>query len=259
MKLRMHERTALVTGGGGGIGGAVGELFCLEAANVLLVDRDEEALANTVTRIRDRVNEARIDGFVCDISDYDQAARAVARAIERFGGLNVLINNAAIRNVATIENSRLKDWNDLISVNLFGAVNLSKASLGELRKDRKASVVNVSSVYGVMGRKEWGIYDATKAALISLTQTLACEEAENGLRVNAVCVASTLTPYTIERARQTRNMTEEDMLREAKDSNLMRRWAQPMEIAYPILWLASDEASFITGTTLMVDAGRSII
>jgi meso-butanediol dehydrogenase/(S,S)-butanediol dehydrogenase/diacetyl reductase len=92
-----------------------------------------------------------------------------------------------------------------------------------------------------------------------LTRTLACEEAEHGIRVNAICVASTLTPYTIGRAQATRNMTKEDLLLEAKDSNLLRRWAQPMEIAYPILWLASDEASFITGATVMVDGGRSII
>jgi meso-butanediol dehydrogenase/(S,S)-butanediol dehydrogenase/diacetyl reductase len=138
-------------------------------------------------------------------------------------------------------------------------VNFCKAGLAELRKEGRGSIINVSSVYGVMARKHWGIYDATKAALISLTRTLAVEEAENGVRANAISVASTLTPYTVERAQATRNMSEQDLLREAKDSNLLRRWAKPMEIAYPILWLASDEASFITGTNLMVDAGRSII
>ena len=138
-------------------------------------------------------------------------------------------------------------------------MNFCKAALTELRRDGKGSVVNVSSVYGVMARKSWAIYDATKAALISLTKTLACEEADNGIRANSVCVASTLTPYTIARAQQTRNMTEQDLRHEAKDSNLLHRWADPIEIAYPVLWLASDEASFMTGATLMVDGGRSII
>jgi len=114
-------------------------------------------------------------------------------------------------------------------------------------------------VFGVMGRKNWGIYDATKAALISLTRTLACEEADHGIRANAVCVASTLTPYTITRAHATRHMSEDDLQQEVRNDNLLKRWAQPMEIAYPVLWLASDESSYMTGTTLMVDAGRSVI
>jgi meso-butanediol dehydrogenase/(S,S)-butanediol dehydrogenase/diacetyl reductase len=173
--------------------------------------------------------------------------------------LNVLVNNAVMRDVGPIERTERSEWDKLLSVNLLGAVNFCKAAVNELRRDGKASVVNVSSVFGVMGRKHWGIYDASKAALLSLTRTFACEEAEHGIRVNSVCVASTLTPYTIKRAQATRNMSEDDLQQEKRADNLAGRWAQPMEMAYPILWLASDEASFITGTTLMVDAGRSVI
>jgi meso-butanediol dehydrogenase/(S,S)-butanediol dehydrogenase/diacetyl reductase len=259
MKARMIGKTAIVTGGGGGIGGAVGELFCDEGAAVLLVDRDEAALARKATAIRERVSDARIEAFVGDISDYNETVRAVETAVARFGHLNVVVNNAAIRDAAPLENARTTAWNDLIDVNLLGAVNLCNAAIMELRKDGKASIVNVSSVYGVMARKHWGVYDATKAALLSLTRTLACEEAENGIRANSVCVASTLTPHTVENAQETRDITEQDLPQEANDSNLLHRWAQPIEIAYPILWLASDEASFITGSTLMADAGRSII
>jgi meso-butanediol dehydrogenase/(S,S)-butanediol dehydrogenase/diacetyl reductase len=234
-------------------------LFCAEGGAVVLVDQDELALQKTVGAIKADVGGAQIDSVVCDVSDVDQTARAVAHTVERFGNLNVIVNNAAIRDVASIEQTQPHAWNALIAVNLLGAVNLSKAALRELRADGRASIVNVSSVYGVMARKHWGIYDATKAALISLTRTLACEEAERRIRVKAICVASTLTPYTIARAEVTRGVSPDDLLTEDKDSNLLRRWAQPSEIAYPILWLASDEASFVTGATLMVDGGRSII
>lgn len=256
---RMVGKTAIITGGGGGIGGAIGELFCREGGSVLLVDRDQKAVTQAVDRIRAQATHAQVESFVCDISDYGQVEGAVASAVERFGGVGVLVNNAAMRNVATIENTERKDWDALWSVNLVGAVNLCKAALGELRKNGSASVVNVSSVFGVIGRKDWGIYDATKAALNSFTRTLACEEAPNGIRANSICVASTLTPYTVERAQATRHINETELQNEFRTDNLLNRWAQPMEVAYPVLWLASEESSFITGATLMVDAGKSII
>jgi meso-butanediol dehydrogenase/(S,S)-butanediol dehydrogenase/diacetyl reductase len=254
----MAGRIALVTGAGGGIGGATAALFCREGAQALLVDNDEPALHRTAERILRDTPGASIDLLVADIRSYEQTARAVSRATERFGGLDALVNNAAIRNVASIVDSKPEAWQDLLAVNLMGAVNFCKAAAPALRRSGHASVVNVSSVYGVVARKNWGIYDATKAALISLTQTFACEEAVNGIRVNAVCVGGTITPHTI-RSAEARGLSEDNLQREVRTDNLLRRWGKPEEIAYPILWLASDEASFITGTALMVDAGRSIL
>jgi meso-butanediol dehydrogenase/(S,S)-butanediol dehydrogenase/diacetyl reductase len=119
-------------------------------------------------------------------------------------------------------------------------------------------VVNVSSVYAVTGRSGMGLYDATKAALIALTRTLACEEAAHGVRVNAICPGSTLTDYHLKRG-AAQGLSAEMMQSEARTDSLFRRWARPEEIAYPILWLASDEASFVTGAVLMVDGGLSIM
>ena len=125
-----------------------------------------------------------------------------------------------------------------------------------LRKSETGNIVNVSSVYAEVGRKNMGQYDATKAAIDSMTRTWAHEEAEHGIRVNAVCPAGTLTPFHQERyAAQGLDETAIDALQ--SEQNLMGRWARIREIAYPILWLASDEASFITGAILMVDGGRS--
>jgi len=140
----------------------------------------------------------------------------------------------------------------------MGCANCCKAALPQLRKSGGAGIVNVSSVYGVVGRAGMGQYDATKAAILALTRALAVEEARYGIRVNAVCPGSTLTPFTLGRAK-TRGMSEEELKANGAAPSLLNRWAEPEEIAYPILWLASDEASFITGATLMVDGGLSTI
>ncbi len=258
MSHRMAGKAAIVTGGGGGIGGATGELFCAEGGRVLLVDRDPDALRETARRIAERVAGAEIDVMQADVSEFDLAAAAVEHAVARFGALDVLVNNAAIRNIARVDATERQAWNDLLGVNLLGAVNFCKAAAPALRASGKAAVVNVSSVYGVMGRADWSIYDATKAALLALTRSFAIEEAANGIRVNAICVGGTLTPFTIGRAKS-RGLTEADLRSQPRHENLLKRWGEPVESAYPILWLASDEASFVTGATLMVDGGRSVL
>jgi meso-butanediol dehydrogenase/(S,S)-butanediol dehydrogenase/diacetyl reductase len=254
----MAGKTAIVTGGGGGIGAAIGEMFCVEGGSVVLVDCEAAILNETVARLRSRIPQARVEGFVGDVADYDQVVRAVEHALKCFEGLNVLVNNAAVRNHSSVEASQAEDWNRLFSINVLGAVNFCKAALGPLRRGGNSSIVNLSSCYAVVGRKGMPIYDATKAALLSLTRTLAFEEAENGVRANAVCPGGTLTPFTVGRG-ASRGETPEGMANEVRSDSLLRRWARPEEIAYPVLWLASDESSYMTGATIMVDGGLSIM
>src|SRR5438093_572283 len=118
--------------------------------------------------------------------------------------------------------------------------------------------VNVSSVYGVMGRAGMGQYDTTKAALLGFTRALAVEEAPHRIRVNVVCPGGTITPYHIRRAAES-GVSESQLRASRQRDNLLGRFAEPREVAYPILFLACEESSFITGATLMVDAGRSIL
>jgi 2-hydroxycyclohexanecarboxyl-CoA dehydrogenase len=254
----MIGKTAIVTGGGRGIGATIGELFCVEGGGVMLFDRDPQILKETVASIRSLVPQARIESFVGDVSNQDHAARAVEQAVKALGGFNVLVNNAAVRNHSSVAESDPEEWNKLFSINVLGAVNFCKAAIGQLRQAGSASIVNMSSCYGVMGRKGMPIYDATKAALLSLTRTLAHEEAAHGIRANAVCPGGTLTPFTIGRG-VAAGRDPEDMKQDVKPESLLRRWATPQEIAYPVLWLASDESSYITGTTIMVDGGLHIM
>jgi 2-hydroxycyclohexanecarboxyl-CoA dehydrogenase len=240
---RLEGKVALITGGGSGIGAATVRLFREEGAKVLIVD------SNAAT--------AGAEAFVADVSKEAKAFEAVERALQLFGRLDVLVNNASMRNYASLADASPEEWQAVVGVNLIGAANYCKAALPALRKSGKASIVNVSSCYAVTGRKGMGLYDATKAGMLAMTRTLAFEESAHGVRVNAVCPGSTLTEFHIARGKAAGKSVEK-LKKERQDTSLLGRWASPEEIAWPILWLASDEASFITGTTLMVDGGLSI-
>ena len=239
--MRLANKACLVTGGGAGIGAAALRLFRREGARTFTVD------------------VAAGDGvdFVADVADPERAGAAVEAALQALGGLDVLVCNAAMRNYSALADASPAEWQEVASVNLFGAANYCRAALPALRRSGRGSVVLVSSVYAVTGRKGMGIYDATKAGLLAMTRTLAHEEAQHGIRVNAVCPGSTLTDFHLDRAKAA-GKDVELLKRERDDTSLLARWATPEEIAYPILWLASDEASFVTGATLMADGGLSI-
>ena len=238
---RLSGGKALITGGGAGIGAAAAKLFRDEGARVFVVDAKPGAGVD----------------FAADVADAAKAAEAVAKAHSALGGIDVLVNNAAMRNYTAIGDATPEEWQAVVGVNLLGAANYCRAALPALRKSGKGAIVNVSSVYGVAGRKGMGLYDATKAGMLALTRTLAHEEASHGIRANAVCPGSTLTDFHLDKARAAGRDVEK-LKTERDDNSLVGRWATPQEIAWPILWLASDEAAFITGATLMVDGGLSI-
>ncbi|MDB5942054.1 MAG: short-chain dehydrogenase/reductase [Ramlibacter sp.] len=255
---RLAGKVALITGGGGGIGAATAAVFCAQGASVMLVDMDGAALERTARSIAERVPGARVSHMAADVADPAAAQQAAAHCNEGFGRIDVLVNNAAMRNYSPLAQATPEEWQAVLSVNLVGNANYCRAVLPFLRTAEKGAIVNVSSCYAVTGRKGMGLYDASKAAILAMTRTLAFEEAAHGVRVNAVCPGSTLTDFHVNRTKAAGKSVEE-LKTKRQDTSLMGRWAAPMEIAYPILWLACDEASFITGTTLMVDAGLHIM
>jgi meso-butanediol dehydrogenase/(S,S)-butanediol dehydrogenase/diacetyl reductase len=255
---RVAGKCVLITGGGSGIGAATAKLFCAEGAKVMLVDVNPEGLAQTQKEIAWQVLEAHVVTFQADVSEVTATAQAVAQTLETFGRLDVLVNNASMRNYSAVADAEPAEWQAMVSVNLIGAANYCRAALPTLRQSGNASIVNVSSAYAVTGRKGMGLYDATKAGMLAMTRTLAFEEAVHSVRVNAVCPGSTLTNFHLRRA-VAAGKSVEQLKTERQSTSLLARWATPEEIAWPILWLASDEASFITGATLMVDGGLSIM
>lgn len=256
MTARLAGKVALITGGGGGIGAATAALFCHEGARVMLVDMDGAALERTAGAIRDQTPQARVEVLAANVAEPATAGRAVELCRQAFGQLDVLVNNAAMRNYASFADATPEEWHAVVAVNMVGNANFCRAALPLLRLG-KGAVVNVSSCYAVKGRKGMALYDATKAAMIAMTRTLAFEEAGNGIRVNVVCPGSTLTDFHVTRT-QVAGKSVDELKMQRQDTSLLGRWAEPREIAFPILWLASDEASFITGTTLVVDGGLHI-
>ncbi|WP_031256697.1 SDR family NAD(P)-dependent oxidoreductase [Curvibacter lanceolatus] len=255
---RLLNKTALITGSAAGIGAASARLFCQEGAALMLVDANAQALASTRQRLLGEFPNASVFTLAANVTDEAQAQSAVARCIAERGGLDILVNNAAMRNYSAAANATPEEWQAMVSVNLVGMSNYCRAALPALRSSGSGSIVNVSSCYAVAGRRGMALYDATKAAQLAYTRTLAFEEAEHGVRANAICPGSTLTDFHVERA-QVVGKSLEQLKVERKDTSLIGRWAHPEEVAWPILWFASSEASFITGTTLMVDGGLHIM
>jgi 2-hydroxycyclohexanecarboxyl-CoA dehydrogenase len=255
---RMADRVAVITGGGGGIGEATGRLFAEEGAKVALVDLDRAAVEAAAAGIAAAVPGAAVLRLVADLAHEAEARHAVDGAADHFGALDCLVNVAGVRVYAPLAEAEAKDWEHILAANLLATAYCCKAASPRLRAAGRGTIVNVSSVYGVMGRAGMGQYDATKAAILGFTRALAVEEAKHGVRVNAVCPGGTITPYHIRRAAR-RGVSEEELRRRRSDDNLLGRWAEPREVAYPILFLACEESSFMTGATLMVDAGRSIL
>ena len=254
---RLSGKVAIITGGAGGIGAATAELFCEEGCRVSLVDIEAKTLADVAMTIRQRQPRAEILEIAADVSVERSATTIVAQTIHAYGTLDVLVNNAGIRAYEPLAEAKAETWQKILSTNLLSYAFLSREALPALRSSGRGSIVNISSTHAFNPRAGMGQYDVAKAGIISLTKTLAFEEVGHKVRVNAVCPGITLTPFHVRRA-EAAGRTEQDLRTEKSSHNILQRWADPREVAYPILWLASDEASFMTASTIMVDGGTHV-
>jgi 2-hydroxycyclohexanecarboxyl-CoA dehydrogenase len=251
---RLLDHVAIVTGGAGGIGAATAQLFCEHGAKVALVDLPESPLDDVTASIRAAVPGAEVMGIALDLGEESSAQQAVAHTLSQWGQLDVVVNNAGLRSYEPLAATTAAMWQRVFSVNLLSYAYLSREALPSLRQSPHGNIINIASTHAVHARAGMGQYDVTKAGIVSLTRTLAFEEASHNVRVNAVCPGATLTPFHIKRAAIAHNAVAE-LKNTRYEQNLQKRWATPREIAYPILWLASSEASFVTGSCLMADGG----
>jgi len=246
----LEGRHAIVTGASRGIGRAIALLFADEGADVTLVARTPETLDEVAGAVRALGRRCLV--IAADVTADDAPTRIVEESVAEFGGIDVLVNNAGGNSfMSPLQTMRLSGWQRTMNLNLDSAVRLIQAALPPLLASGRGSLINVSSVAGLSGAPLMSHYGAAKAAMISLTRSLAVEVATQGLRVNA------LVPGWIE-TDLTGFLRDDDHAESALLSGVpMARWGTADEIAQAALFLASDASSFMTGQTLIVDGGLS--
>lgn len=244
-------RVALVTGAAAGIGRAIAGRLARAGAAVVIVDRDEPGAG----RVADEVGGAggRALAVAGDVARADDAARAVAAARDAFGRLDVLVNNAGIVRRATVVETSEADWDRVMAVNVKSVFLFSRAAVPVMAAAGGGVIVNVSSGWGLVGGRRAAAYCASKGAVVQLTRALALDHAAEGVRVCAVCPGDTDTAMLREEASQL-GEREADFLADAARRPL-GRIGRPDDVAEAVLYLASDAAGFVTGTTLVIDGG----
>jgi NAD(P)-dependent dehydrogenase (short-subunit alcohol dehydrogenase family) len=243
-------KTVLVTGAAKGIGKAVAAHFARAGARVALVDRDSDALEVTAAEFA-----ADALPLVADVAHAEQVDRAVAAATDRFGVIDVLVNNAGIHFARAVDAYTEEEWDRVFSVNVKGTFHMIRAALPALRRTR-GSIVIVSSMTALVGQDRGVAYVASKGALVSMTKALALELAPDGIRVNCVCPAGVDTPLLRSWAQTLPD--PEAVLQGQAEMHLLKRLATADEIATAIAFLASSDASFITGAILPVEGGATL-
>lgn len=249
--MNFQNKTALVTGGASGMGGATARLLAEAGALVYIVDRNAEMAQAQATTIG-------ATAIIGDVSDSKFCDQAVQRVVDQHGHLDVCVNAAGIIVRASGLNTTDEDWQRILNVNISGVFYMCRAAIGHMVRRSSGAIVNFGSIWGELSGKGALAYAASKGAVHQITRTFAIEHARDGIRVNAVCPGEVNTPMLRAAGRAT--PLNDEQLREIGDRVVpMGRLAEPEEIGRVVRFLASDEASYVTGAMYYVDGGFSTL
>jgi meso-butanediol dehydrogenase / (S,S)-butanediol dehydrogenase / diacetyl reductase len=248
---RLEGRVAVVTGGATGIGAAIVRLFANEGARVSFCSRSEQPGLDLERELKGKGRDVVFSR--CDAAIEKEAKALVKSTLDRYGGIDLLVNNAAVSKLVPVEEMSLADWELVLTKNLTSMFLMSRESIPALRRSQHANIINLGSTYAVVGASGSAAYALTKAGAVSFSKTLALELARDGIRVNALCPGATETRLYHEWLG-----SQADAERAKSDlaaKHPLGRIGQPDEMARAALYLASDDASFVTGHALLVDGG----
>jgi NAD(P)-dependent dehydrogenase (short-subunit alcohol dehydrogenase family) len=248
MRKRLLGKFAVLTGAASGIGAATARLFAGEGAMVAILDIDGPAAETVASRIRDEGGEAL--ALRCDVSDAGDVKAAIAAGVKRYGPIHALLNNAGIALRATVADQDEESWDRVIDTNVKGAYLCSRASLRHFSSEG-GSIIHVSSVTGITGVRGRAAYSSAKAALVGLARNMALDYAHRRIRINCVCPGFVRTPFIAG------ILGDEERTRRLTAMHPLGRLGEPEDIASAVLFLASDDSSWITGHALVVDGGFS--
>jgi 2-keto-3-deoxy-L-fuconate dehydrogenase len=246
----LTNKIALVTGAGSGIGAAIAAAFAAANARVFVTDRDEASARATAGAL-----STSAAAIALDVTDEAQCADCARQVLAQAGRLDILVNCAGIGHVGTILQTGGADLDRVYAVNVRGVFNVSKAFVPAMLGRRAGSIINIASVGGVVGIRDRVAYCTSKFAVVGLTKSMALDHALDGIRINCICPGRVETPFVAKRLAEYPD--PDRARREMTASQPVGRMGRPDEIAAAALYLASDEASFVTGSALMIDGGWS--
>jgi meso-butanediol dehydrogenase/(S,S)-butanediol dehydrogenase/diacetyl reductase len=239
--MELEDKVAIVTGGSSGIGKSIVERFAWEGADVVIADVDEEK----GSELADEVGATYME---CDVSSFEDVERVVEETVERFGKLDVMVNNAGIGSVEGIEDMEIEDYRKTIAVDLDGVMYGCKAATPHL-KETEGAIINMASIYGLVGDVGSTAYNAAKGGVVNLTRSVADDLAQHDVRVNSICPGFVDTPMT------QGVQEDEEFMQHIMNQTPLGRMADPEEVASVAAFLASSEASYVTGENIAVDGG----
>lgn len=244
--MKLKNKVAIITGGGSGIGRATARLMAQEGASIVVADLDAEAGSETAQQIK--VDGGKAITVVTDVTNANQVEALVQKTVAEFGTLDIMHNNAGISGGRHFVADTSDDyWERVIKVNLTGVFLGSKYAIRQMLKQDGGVIINTASTFGLVGLPGNAAYSAAKGGVIQLTRSAALEYAPNKIRVNCVCAGWVSTPFNQD--------MDEKLVRWSLRETPLGRWGEPEEVARAVLYLASEESSFVTGSILTVDGG----